>query len=299
MDYPQFDYAIIGGDMRQTYLVQELAHHQNRITHYALLSPPDKLECFETSYVQLSRSLKEACTRSQCIIGPIPFCKSRGAMNQQGLEDSLSTSYLLSFLHSGHCLFGGAIPEDFSQPAKEKGVRVYDLLEEKSLAQFNTIATAEGAICEAISRSPQNLHRSNCGVLGFGACGSTLVPYLRGMFCDLHVFSNDSLECAKAAIIANTSDSLTCFEKNVGIFDFVFNTIPTLIITEEILCNMKSSVTIIDIASAPGGVDYTAAKKLGIKATLCPGLPGKYAPLSSAKAIKSTMELIISREKQH
>lgn len=299
MDYPPFDYAVIGGDMRQTYLVRELVHHQSCVTHYALLSPPDKLECFETSYVQISHSLKEACTRSQCVIGPIPFCKGRGTINQQVFNDSLSTSYLLSLLHSGQCLFGGAIPKDFSQSAKEKGVRVYDFLEEKSFTQFNTIATAEGALCEAISRSPQNLHRSNCGILGFGACGSTLAAYLSRLFCNVHVFSDDSLECAKAGIIASTSGNLTCFEKNADTFDFVFNTIPALVLTEEILRNMKTCVTIIDIASAPGGVNYTAAKKLGMKATLCPGLPGKYAPLSSAKAVKATLETMLSQEKQH
>jgi dipicolinate synthase subunit A len=49
-------------------------------------------------------------------------------------------------------------------------------------------------------------------------------------------------------------------------------------------------VTIIDIASAPGGVDFSAAQKMGISAFLCSGLPGKYAPASSASAIQKIIE---------
>ena len=52
---------------------------------------------------------------------------------------------------------------------------------------------------------------------------------------------------------------------------------------------MKKHVTIIDIASAPGGVDFAAAARLNLSAFLCPGLPGKYAPVSSAQAIADTI----------
>jgi dipicolinate synthase subunit A len=45
---------------------------------------------------------------------------------------------------------------------------------------------------------------------------------------------------------------------------------------------MKPDVVIIDIASAPGGVDYPTAKELHVNCKLCLGLPGKFAPKSSA-----------------
>ena len=57
---------------------------------------------------------------------------------------------------------------------------------------------------------------------------------------------------------------------------------------------MKSTVTILDIASMPGGVDFEAARQLGVHAFLCPGLHGKYSPLSSARGIKETMETLLN-----
>lgn len=294
MEYTKFDYAVIGGDMRQVYLAEELAHHQNRVTFYALMASPKEQRCSDSSCVKSSLSLEAACARSQCIICPIPFCKKGDTISCQGGED-LSLDLLLSFLHCGHYLFGGNIPEDFFQAAKSKGVLIWDLLKEDSLAYYNTIATAEGAVCEAISKSPCNLHKSQCAVLGFGRCGSTLAQYLKGMFCHVHIFSRDCLECAKAAITADTVNNLLDLEENAESFDFIFNTIPAPVITGEILGKMKRSAVIIDMASAPGGVDYEAAKRLGIKALLCPGLPGKYAPMSTAGAVKTAIETILGR----
>lgn len=296
MEYPQYDYAVIGGDMRQVYLTEELAHHQNRVCHYALMAAPDERRCSDASVVSAASGLKEACSGSRCIIGPIPLSKNGRDISQNALDGCLHLDALLSALRPGCHFFSGCIPEAFRDTALENGVSVHDLMEHTSLAYFNTIATAEGALCEAISRSPQNLRQSSCAVLGYGKCGRTLVQYLKAMGSHVFVYTNNEQECAQASVAADISASLDTLPKYAGSFDFIFNTIPALVITAEVLDNMKSFATIIDIASAPGGVDYAEAQKLGITAVLCPGLPGKYAPSSSAKAVKETIESLLSQE---
>jgi len=52
-------------------------------------------------------------------------------------------------------------------------------------------------------------------------------------------------------------------------------------------------VVIIDIASAPGGVDYGAAERLGRKAILAPSLPGKVAPRSAGQMLGRLLPRII------
>ena len=126
--------------------------------------------------------------------------------------------------------------------------------------------------------------------MGYGKCGRTLVNYLKGMFCHVYVCSKQKEDLASASIIADRVGNMVKFQEHAGEFDFVFNTIPAKVLTSDILNKMKSSVTIIDIASAPGGVDYDEAHRIGIEAALCPGLPGKYAPSSSAKALRRSIE---------
>jgi dipicolinate synthase subunit A len=291
MKYPQYDYAVIGGDMRQTYLAQELSFTQSRVCHYALMSVP------ASGSAEPASSLESACMHSRCIICPIPFTKNSFYLNQTALE-KLSLKTLLSALQPGQYFFAGCIPAEFREEAEQKGIHTYDLMENEELSLFNTFATAEGSICEAISRSPFNLYQSRCAVLGYGRCGRTLTAYLKGMFCHVSVYTDDKTQQEDAGSTVDYSGALDRLKSQMKEYDFIFNTIPALILTDDILSTLKPVVTIIDIASAPGGVDYNAAKRLDISASLCLGLPGKYAPASSAAAIKETIEAILAQEKQ-
>lgn len=293
----QYDYAVIGGDLRQVYLTREFARHSNRICHYALSKSPDEQNSIDTASVTAAASLEELCKASSCIIGPIPLCRNGNFLNQSAFGEPIMTDQLLNSLKPGQFFFAGSIPEAFSRTASEKGVQIYDLLLDPSLTVFNTIATAEGAVCESIRQSPLNLHHSRCAVLGYGKCGRTLTYCLKGMFCHVSVISNTEEKRAQASLVADTALDLTDFKTCASEFDFIFNTIPLQFITRELLAKMKPSVTIIDIASAPGGVDFKAASELGIHAALCPGLPGKYAPGSSAKALREAIERIVSKNK--
>ena len=169
-------------------------------------------------------------------------------------------------------------------------------MKNEELAIYNSIATAEGAIAEAIQKSPLNLHRSECLVLGYGKCGKTLAAYLKGMFCRVTVCARRPDVRSEASILADEVISFDDIPDNLKQYSFIFNTIPNMIIDRSLLMSVKKQAIIIDIASAPGGVDFTAAKELGIPAWLCPGLPGKYAPESSARAMT---DVLMQEMKQH
>lgn len=289
----KYDYAVIGGDMRQVYLAEELAGFSRRICHYALCNIPDGHRFSDTSLVTAAASLEEACSLSACIISPIPLCRNGFFLNQNVFDQPIPIDRIFSSLKSGQSFFGGCIPEEPKAAALKKGVRVFDLMTEPSLSYFNTIATAEGAICEAIRQSPRNLRHSSCAILGYGKCGRTLCQYLKGISCRTYVAARREEIRAQAALLSDKTGTMEEFLSCAGEFDFIFNTIPAVVLTGAVLTKLKTTVTIIDIASAPGGVDYEAAHALGLKALLCPGLPGKYAPASSAGAIRETIKRIL------
>lgn len=287
MNNSHYNYAVIGGDLRQTYLIRELADTGSSTCHYALCQTPFG---YDTAYKSKTTSLEEAIENSDTIICPIPLSKDGTFLNQNTDKENIPLNQILINLKSNQRFFAGSIPESFFLAAKEKGVNVFDFMKDLTLAQFNTLATAEGVICEAIKNSPMNLHHSKCAVLGYGKCGRTITDYLKGLFCHVTVATSPVAELAQSSLVADETLDLENFFKKIGEYDFIFNTIPSIILTAEILSRTKPAVTILDIASNPGGVDFAAAEKLGIKAFSCPGLPGKYAPQSSARAIKSSIE---------
>ena len=54
----------------------------------------------------------------------------------------------------------------------------------------------------------------------------------------------------------------------------------------QVLEQLRPGVLIVDLASRPGGVDWKAAKDLGIKAVHALALPGQLTPVSGALAIQ-------------
>ena len=113
---------------------------------------------------------------------------------------------------------------------------------------------------------------------------------LKGLSANVSVFTDNAEESARASVIADKSFPLKSLSDHAGDFRFIFNTVPAQFINEETLKNVDLSALIIDIASSPGGVDYDAAQRLGISALHCLGLPGKYAPASSARHLKQFIE---------
>jgi dipicolinate synthase subunit A len=146
---------------------------------------------------------------------------------------------------------------------------------------------------EAIKSSDINLHKSNCLILGYGRCGKVLADKLKGLgaYTTIAARNVDALACAHAAGLSTVR--LCDIKSFLPSFSYIFNTIPALIMDQECLKLVSKDVVIIDIASAPGGVDYVYALNNGISAKLCLGLPGKVAPRASADILVTEIEALI------
>jgi len=169
--------------------------------------------------------------------------------------------------------------------ANEYKINIIDLNEFNEFAILNAIATAEGAICDAIGNSEINLHSSKALVLGFGRCGKILANKLKGMEVKLSVAARKKEDLAFIEAYGYEPLELKQMDAVIDEFDFIFNTIPKLVLDESLLYKLKKDCTIVDIASAPGGVDFETAENLGLKAILSLGIPGKVAPKTSAEII--------------
>ena len=138
----------------------------------------------------------------------------------------------------------------------------------------NAVPTAEGAIEIAIAETPFTIHGSKSLVLGYGKIGKILSK-------DLYALGG-----YEPLPLDNLKD-------HIHEFDIIFNTIPSLILDDEILAKVKKDALIIDLASKPGGIDFDAAKSYGLKVIWALSLPGKIAPVSSGAIIKDTIMNII------
>lgn len=182
---------------------------------------------------------------------------------------------------TNHVILGGHLPEDFTNFCKEKNIEYIDYMKFPTLAIENAVATAEGAISQAICTSDINLHQSRVLIIGFGKCGEVLADKLSGLKCQIFISTRDSQAQARAMTYGYKLLSDTTYNQ----LDIIFNTAPALVITRKVIDQLNPNTIIIDIASKPGGTDFNYCIQKGIIAKHCPGLPGKYSPKTSAEII--------------
>ena len=175
---------------------------------------------------------------------------------------------------------------------ENKGATVYDFMQMDDIAIRNAVATAEGAIAEAIYLSNEVLHGQEVLVVGYGRCGEVLADKLKGLAAKVTVMARREEARARAATFGNdvlTFDDIGELEK----FHYIFNTVPELCIDRAWIDCLNRFCCVIDIASKPGGTDFDYCSKKGIRAKLCGSLPGRYAPKTSGELLAEKIEKIL------
>lgn len=200
-------------------------------------------------------------------------------------KGSVNLKELSRHIRKYHKIFGGIIPEAFRQECGERGIACYDFMKDESIAVFNAVATAEGAILEAMLHKQTNIHHSRTLVLGYGRCGKVLSEKLKGLSAHVTVCGNNAVELATAEAFGMDVLPLKELEGKINGFEYIYNTIPALVLEGEILKKVEKGALIIDIASGRGGLDYQEAEERQLNALHCLGLPGKYAGEVSAKRL--------------
>lgn len=197
-------------------------------------------------------------------------------------------------LQKGQAIYGCNFPVDAKMLAKEKGLRIVDYMKEDGVASRNAVATAEGAIAEALKESCRTIQNAEALVLGYGTCGAVLADKLSSWKANVTVAERKEEKRQRAVSYGYKAISFEQLEENMGTFDYIFNTVPALVLKECNLRYVKSGVVVIDIASMPGGTDFEYCRKNAINAKLCLGLPGKYAPKSAAGILMEVINKTIS-----
>ena len=133
-------------------------------------------------------------------------------------------------------------------------------------------------------------------VTGFGRVAKETVSLLKSLSCDITVFARNQSQREDAILKGCKAEPLTSLSRLAGDFDVIINTIPAHIIYEETIANMKKSAKIIELASAPFGLDFDLARNYSIDVVKAMGLPGKYTPKTAGEIIGKKVEDFIQKE---
>lgn len=281
----QYDtsFAVIGGDLRFVYLAGCLASDG-----YTVYSAGTENAGFCSDSVILT-DVRTAVKMSNNIIFPLPALREKFLLNAPLSYKPIEMNGEMFRLLENKTVFAG-ISDNLKAISDQYGtfdIRDYYRCEELQI--YNSLATAEGAVAIALTEAPFVLSGAECLVTGYGRIGKVLASKLNSMGASVTVAARKTADKAWIETMGYKYIEYSRLERKIGCYDIVFNTVPHMILSENIIKQMKKMSLIVDLASKPGGTDFSAAKKYGIKHSFAPGIPGKYSPLSAALVIKSTI----------
>ena len=284
------NFAIIGGDLRAVKLASILAEAGNIIYTYGL----EKAEELKNNHNvimcdKLNKAIKDDV---EVVIGPIPFSSNGEKINTPFSDNKISIRELMHSLNA-KILIAGSIAPNVYDMANDEYIEIIDIMKREELAVLNTISTAEGAIEIAIANTNKILHGSNVLILGFGRIGKVLARKLAGLSAKVTCAARKDEDLAWIKAYGHMATNINLLGENLSQYDIILNTVPHLILNQELLNYVKEDCLLIDLASNPGGIDKRTAKNRQLKLIWALALPGKVAPITTAEFIKDTIYNIL------
>lgn len=279
--------GIIGGDMRQRYLAQFMIEAGFGPVYGAALCPAKEEQCeiIETDPASL---LEQA----GIIAAPVPMVRGQGSIT----GTTLPWMELAGALRTDQQIFGGVFPEEMARYLRRKGIRYWDYMLSEEVALKNAVATAEGAIGEALRLWPENLSGCHCLVLGYGRCGRLLALRLKQFGAQVTVYARRKEIRVQAQTEGMTTADDSKLPFALSHCPVIFNTIPAPILTNSRLTSLPKDHLIIELAGGQGCLPAEQPSQTDLHYVKCPGLPGKYAPKESARILADYMIDMIGTE---
>ena len=275
---------ICGGDLRQINVANELSACGYKVDAYGFADASQL-----ASSIKLHENHNAALDGTDIIVLPLPYSVDGRNVNMPMCAEKLDTEALLDKLNGNQVVIAGKADDRLRNISSARGIRMADYYEREELTVLNVIPTVEGALQIAMEETAITIHGSRCLVMGYGRIGKVLAKSLSALGADVTTCARSHSDLAWIKVNSVKGIPTAEIKDIIAAQDIIFNTIPSIVLDEEVLKLINSDALIIDLASKPGGVDFEKANRLGKRVIWALSLPGKIAPITAGRIISDTI----------
>ena len=219
------------------------------------------------------------------IILPIPTISGDGYLNITG-DNRVSADEILSCTDPKSLIIACGY--------SSKKYNIIDLNAREDFALLNAVPTAEGAIYRALESTDRSLFESKILITGFGRVAKILADRLKGLSSNITIAARSDKDLSYAQALSFKTFNIAHLKDEICNYDLVFQTVPSLVITPEVINNISKHCTIIELSSKSKGTDYKYAVSKAINVVHAPALPEKISPITAGNILTKSVLSIIS-----
>lgn len=265
---------IIGGDKRQDKLFSILKEKE----YICLRENTDSV-----------KALSEVKKHSIVIL-PIPLTSDGEYIYSNSPDFTLSVSDLLSAVQKESTVIAGAMSEKICDTLKEKEVIFYDICDSDCFTVYNAFLTSQGALKLLLNNTESLVTGKKVLVTGFGRVAEALALTLKGIGTDVFILARNPNQLLKARCLGYKTVNISAKSGVLCMFDFIFNTVPSRILSESDVFRLRDDTVYFELASKPFGADKKDFSAHGKKYIHGGGLPGKFVSDSASEIIADFIE---------
>lgn len=267
--------AVIGGDARQIYLARTLADDGYTVRTYGI----DNTDGVYADIPGVTKcdAVADATACCRAVIFPV---KPKESINDH--IDKIDSE-------PGTVIFAWNPDAQTVDSIAARGWVLFDLASDEALTVKNAQLTAEGSLSLFMNEKSTAVLGSRILVLGSGRVAKCVCRTFSALGADVTMMARSAGELAWAELsrwgIVDVLDETARLRALSSGYDAIINTIPTPLLSGCALDAIPGGTLVIDLASAPYGIDPDRARLHGITAYRASALPGKYAPAAAASLI--------------
>ena len=278
---------MVGGDARQIALANMLAAEGNTVY----------CSGFEHSVQQLvgiaSTDPLTAVLMADIVILPMPPTRDGVTLSTPLSTYRIELNDEFCSALMGKAVFVGMAERLRSVSPAYAQLNIYDYGASEGFLLRNAQATAEGALAEIIANCPRTVCGSRILITGCGRITSYLAPMLRALGGNVSVAARRPSDRARIAALGMEALSFGRAARRAKEFGVIVNTVPAKVLDSRFIDGLSQDAMLVELASAPGGIDLAACERRNIRVLHALGLPGKYSPIAAAEIIKETVMSIL------
>ena len=239
---------------------------------------------WETLHIEDAADVPDEMPPAQAVMLPWPrsFREERLISAKGGLE----RERVLALIPACRAVLAGG---DVKEEELAQTALVVRPEKDETFLRKNARLTAEGALATVMRVKKRALMRETALVTGYGRIGREMTARLcaLGMFVIVCARSEEQMRMAHAA--GAHSVPLAQIAAASRQAEVMINTIPA---------ETARDTPIIELASAPYGLEMQKAVKLGLQVCVESGLPGRYAPLDAGEALFDALTRAMGTRKE-
>jgi dipicolinate synthase subunit A len=295
IDWKKLTIGMLGGDKREQEIARRAALTGADVRAHGFPWPAQGIP--DVKYLDDPAAVLKG---AKFALFPIPGMSANGALFAPTAPAPIVPDYamLSSMAPRAHIILGWA-DKNLKAHAQALSIGLHEYEWDRSLMLQRTPAILEGLLKIVIENTALTIHNATACVVGQGTIGAVLTRYLVALGAHTHVAARNPEQRAAAFVAGATPHLLEELSELAPRLDFILSTVPTRVVGEDVLSRLPKSALIVDLAAPPGGVDFDAAKRLGLVAIWGRGL-GSRAPVTVGASqwggIRARIERILAEE---